>query len=262
MPDTEFSPRYDLGIRRALRELNRIPGVKTRSSCQGKSQPDEDSTHADLAYVTFRSPIPLALEEQLIATVGAVARIDPSSVYSRWPERNAELCARLGEAAHTFLEARRSERWRESVLSLSELLEPIEALIDSLSPVTLFWCFDCCLTVTVPGKHGPPCQLVALLDGDRERRLDLFERFLAADAHPPDSTLRNRIGDVAMIERVERGDFGTAYRRAWKAFRAHAARDILPEGIREAVAAERARGGAVDYYFRPGKAIFARREPP
>ena len=260
------SPPFDPGIRRALRDLNRIPGTKTRSSCQGKSSLDEASRHADLAYVTFRSPVPLALEDHLVATIGDVARIDSSSVYSRWPERNLEFCARLTDAGRTFLEMRRGERWEEAVLSFSQLLEPIEALLDSAAPVALSWCLDCRLPSTArsdaPGKHAPDCRLVALLKGSPERRLDLFERFLAADERPPDPTLRKRLGDATMLERVEHGDFGNTYRRAWATFRSRTARDLLQEEIRSAVAAERARGVPLDYYFRPGKVIFSHRESP
>ncbi|MEA2625396.1 MAG: hypothetical protein QOD06_1441, partial [Candidatus Binatota bacterium] len=67
---------FDAGIRAAVFELNRLPGGATRSSCQGKTSPSEASTHADLAYVLFRRPMPLSLEEHLLHEVGGVARIE------------------------------------------------------------------------------------------------------------------------------------------------------------------------------------------
>ncbi len=89
----------DPGIRPALRALNRVTGVATRSSCQGKWALGERSTHADLAYVLFRDPIPLAVEGSLLESIEDVARVDAQSVYSRWPDRNREVCVRLAAVA-------------------------------------------------------------------------------------------------------------------------------------------------------------------
>ncbi|MGH7822555.1 MAG: hypothetical protein ACREQ9_22570, partial [Candidatus Binatia bacterium] len=179
------SGRYDPAIRRALRELNRIPGVRTRASCQGAFASGERSHHADLAYVAFQSPIPITLEEHLLAALGDVAQVAPESIYSRWTERNEELCERLANAARSFGEARRAQRWKEWRVPLRLVLEPIELTIRFDPRGCLDWCLDC---VTPSGAriHQATCRLVRLLEADPGRRLATFARFLANDPAPPD----------------------------------------------------------------------------
>ncbi|MGH7858932.1 MAG: hypothetical protein ACREQY_16525 [Candidatus Binatia bacterium] len=249
---------YDPAIRRALRELNRIPGVRTRASCQGRFSPEERSSHADLAYVTFHAPVPIALEEHLLAALGDLAQVAPESIYSRWPERNHELCDRLAEAAQLFRELRRSQSWEEWRVPLTKLLEPIERALRADSPVAVEWCLDCS-TDAASKAHDGRCRLVTLLEADPGRRLATFGRFLANDPDPPDPRLREREGDRQVLERVERGDFGRTYRRAWERFTKNAARDMLRGEVRARIQARRVAGDPVDFFFQAGKAVFVRR---
>ncbi|MGH7819210.1 MAG: hypothetical protein ACREQ9_05510, partial [Candidatus Binatia bacterium] len=69
--------------------------------------------------------------------------------------------------------------------------------------------------------------------------------------------LRSREGDRQVLERVERGDFGGAYRRAWTRFVANAARDALRTEVRSHLQARRAAGDAADLFFQRGKVVFA-----
>lgn len=247
--------RYDRGIRHALRELNRIPGVRSRSSCQGRSRPDERSTHADFAYVLFRTPVPLAFEEHLIADLGELARVEPDSVYSRWPERNVELCDRLARSARGFREQPHRTGDRDVRLPLAKLLAPLEEWLRNPEAPEVAWCFVC-------GAFRQPAEDAAhrplsLLDEPPSRRaLATFDAFLAADPSPPDRKLREREGDRAVLTRLERGDFGTTYRNAWKRFVARAARKAVRSELRARVARRRAAGERVDFWLERGKAVF------
>lgn len=221
----------------------------------------ERSTHADLAYVLFDTPMPIALEEELLGALADLARVSPDSVYCRWPERNAELCARLAAAAAGFVESQRGVDGEESRVPLTRLLASVEsALADDVGPA-LLWCLDCsaCL-VAEPRGHGA-CRVVTLIDAAPGRRLELFRSFLAADPRPPDPRLRAREGDAVVLQRTERGDFGAAYQRSWRRFVGGAARAALATDVRATIARQRAAGMPIDYYLRSGKAFFVWQRP-
>ena len=248
--------RYDAGIRRAVRELNRVAGVRTRSSCQGKAFPDERSTHSDLAYVLFRSPVPLAFEEHLEHSAGEFARIEPDSLYSRWPTRNQEFCDRVADLAGEFQRSRSARPARERRLALETVLRPIETALRSAGAANVDWCFACGCIHGEDARDCDPALAVPLISEPASRRLAAFEAFLAADPHPPDARLREREGDAAVLDRLERGDFGDAYRRKWERFVARHAREVLRTDVRSGFAARRAEGRKVDLYFSGGKVVF------
>ena len=246
---------YDAGIRPALRELNRLSGVRTRASCQGRSAPDDRSGHAEFAYVLFRTPVPLAFEEHLVAELGDLARIEPDSLYCRWPERNAELCERLAETARAFRRHPRTAPTGETRIPLAALLAPLEAWLREPDAPPVAWCFTCAALragEATCAAHHP----LALLDPGPRRAIATFDSFLASDPSPPDPKLREREGDAAVLARVERGDFGASYRRAWRRFVGGAARQALRVEVRARVAGRRAAGEAVDFWLERGKAVF------
>jgi hypothetical protein len=254
---------YDAGIRPALRELNRLTGVRTRSSCQGRAAPDERSSHAEFAYVLFRTPVPLAFEEHLLAELGDLARIEPDSLYCRWPERNAELCERLAETARAFRRHPRTAPTGETRIPLAALLGPLEAWLREPEAPPVAWCFTC--AALRAGKaacaaHDP----LVLLDPGPRRALATFDSFLASDPSPPDPKLREREGDAAVLARVERGDFGASYRRAWRRFVGGAARQALRVEVRARVAGRRAAGRSRGLLARTGESRLSQRarEPP
>jgi hypothetical protein len=193
----------------------------------------------------------------LLREIGAVARIEPTAIYSRWPERNGELCARLAAAVTSFSARRRHERWRERLVPVEHLLERIEELLAERAEAPLDWCLGCDAVIG-RGEHARDASL-ELVPHDPERSREVFRSFVAADDRPLDGRLLAREGERAVRERVERGDFGDGYRRAWKRALAEAAERELHERVRGRIAAARASGAGVDVYFTAHTVVLARR---
>lgn len=248
----------DPEIRAAVGELNRLAGVATRASCQGKAAPSESSTHADVAYVLFGRPLPIAFEERLVDRLGDVARVDPESLYCRWPARNREFRVRLLDAAVGLRHEREAEPWLESSRPLAMILPAIERLLSDTGTGAFVWCFDCDLRVEGE-PHAPPCRAVRLIQGGEGVRLDLFRQFLETDERPIDAKLRRREPDSKLLERTLRGDFGPGHRRAWQTFVSASACRALERDARERVSTARAAGARIDLYFKGRSVTFARR---
>jgi hypothetical protein len=210
--------------------------------------------------VLFRAPVPLSLEERLLQDLGSLARVEPDGVFSRWIERNQEFCDCLAASASAFGVEERQRPRSEQRLPFGSLLGRLAAVLEAPTPGGLAWCFGCSRLGTEAlcdcPRGGPS---LTLLEAGPPRRLATFAAFLESHPSPPDPRLREREGDERLLARVERGDFGQAYRVAWSRFVARAARECLRTEVRRCVAAQRAAGEPVDLAFTSG-GILLRRE--
>ncbi|MGH7803295.1 MAG: hypothetical protein ACREQJ_03030 [Candidatus Binatia bacterium] len=237
-------PDVDRGLRAAVDLLNRLPGVATRASCQGKT-PAETGSHADLAYVLFDEPIPLTLEDRFLADLGEIAGIEPLGVQCRWPERNAEFCSRLTASTAERERHAATELWERSAIGAADAERAIGERILGERGGDLGWCLDCHRFDEVAVHRSHRCHL--LFRAGDERTLAAFAAYLARD--PPDPRLVEREGARAVLQRLRHGDFGASYREGWRRWAEQTAAGLLRGEIRLAVRALRSAEWTTDVCF-------------
>ena len=247
-------PEVDPRLRSAVDLLNRLPGVTTRASCQGKT-PRAPGTHADLAYVLFAEPIPLTLEDRFLADLGEIGRVEPDGVHCRWPERNEALCALLEASVRRRGHDLALERWERSTVAVRDIEQKLAERILGERAGDVGWCLDC-RKIEDPSRHERHRCCALFCSGD-ERTLAFFAAYLVEA--PPGPHLLEREGARAILERLRRGDFGDAYRERWRRFAADAAASTLRGGIREAVRSFRTASLATDAAFEGPRLVLSAR---
>ena len=247
-------PDVDPRLRRAVDLLNRLPGAKTRASCQGRT-PSDPGTHADLAYVLFAEPIPLTLEDRFLEDLGEIGRIEPDGVHCRWPERNEELCARLEDSAHRRTVDLALERWERSKVVVEDIERTLAERILGERSGDVAWCLDC-RRIGDPSRHETHRCFALFRSGD-DRTLAFFAAYLTRD--PPGPHLLEREGARAILERLRRGDFGDSYRERWRRFATDAAARSLRGDVREAVRGFRSASLATDVAFEGPRLVLSAR---
>lgn len=251
----------DPEMAQALRELNAVPGVRSRQSCQGR-RPGRKA-HSEFAYVLFAEPLPLAVGEALASALGEIARVEDDAIHCRWSSRNAEFVARLTELARELSRqsARASfERWEVPRAAVSSRLR---AHLRRGRRGRLCACLPCreLLSARESPVHAVSgrCAAVPLSPPGDQWRESLFRNFLATEQPPIDPRLVAAEGTPAVLQRCFSGDFGTGCRRRWLALEREAVRTVLRREPREAIAAWRRAGGPLrepDYLLLPGRIAF------
>lgn len=243
----------DAGVREVVTLLNRIPGVRTRASCEGTGPQPARHAHAALAYVAFRHPIPLQLQDFLVTRLGSLARIEDDGVYCRWPTRNRSFLGSLESAARTYLsnaqEPCRSVRW-----PLARLRARVATQVARGHPGELRLCPTC--SELVDPSHPETHQPVVLLCLPADLHDRWFAAFLAQPKNALDPTLVATDGCARLLARTHRGDFGAAFRRRWLRYRAQRVSEMTTQHIRNGVEAARRQGVPIDFFHDGTHAVF------
>jgi hypothetical protein len=225
--------------------LNLIPGVRTRASCEGTGRHPARHSHAALAYVVFRYPIPLQLQDFLELRLGALARITNDAVYCRWPAHNRSFLEALEAAARAYLGSTRapsrSVRW-----PLARLRARVAKQVARGHPGELSLCFTCRKLADAP--HPESHQPVALLSLPPDLHARWFAEFLAQPKNGLDAKLVANDGWARLLARTHRGDFGVAFQRRWLRYRAQRIADLTTQHVRNGVEAARRRGVPIDFF--------------
>jgi hypothetical protein len=249
----------DAGVRDVVALLNHIPGVRTRASCEGAGPQPARHAHAALAYVAFRHPIPLQLQDFLVTRLGSLARIEDDGVYCRWPTHNRSFLGSLESTVRTYLshaqEACRSVRW-----PLARLRARVATRVASGHPTELWLCLTCSELVAPP--HPESHQPVALLSLPADLHDRWFAEFLAQPKNALDATLIANDGWARLLARTQHGDFGAAFQRRWLRYRAHRIADLTTQHIRNGVETARRHGVPIDFFHDGIHAIFAWQDSP
>jgi hypothetical protein len=246
--------RIDDGVREVVALLNRVPGVATRASCEGKGPSAGRHRHADLAYVSFRHPLPLGLQDFLVAHLGQEARVEDDRVYARWPKHNRTFLESLATAARLYLD-RQSDAPRDSVRwPLARLRARVARLVTVAQPTQISLCLTCAdiATETHPGPHHA---FPLLLLGQRLHE-QWFADFVSQPENALDPSLVARDGWSDLIDRTEQAAFGTAYRRRWLRYRTRRLSDLTTRGLRAGVDAVRRQGLDLDFFHDGTHAVF------
>jgi hypothetical protein len=244
----------DAGVRDVVTLLNHIPGVATRASCEGMGAQPAQHTHAALAYVAFRHPLPLQLRDFLITRLGELARIEEDGVYSRWPRKNRRFIGSLEAATRLYLSGSAPTSCRSVRWPLSRLRARLARLAARGHAGEIQLCLVC--GVLVSEAHTETHQPITLLRLPPDLHDRWFAEFVAQASNRLDPMLVASAGWVRLLARTERGDFGTAYRRRWLRYRALRIADLTTRQIRSGVDAARQQGIPVDFFFDGTHAVF------
>jgi hypothetical protein len=257
----------DAGVRAVAALLDRIPGVTTRASCEGMGSQPARHTHAALAYVAFRHPLPLAFRDFLITRLGELARIEDDGIYCRWPTKNRIFVGSLESATRLYLSnsagtACRTVRW-----PLARLRARLARQVAHGHAGELQLCLTC--AVLLAEAHPEAHQSIRLLQLPPDLHDRWFAEFAAQLSNRLDPVLIATAGWAGVLARTQRGDFGNAYRRRWLRYRAQRIADLTTRQIRSGVDLARQQGIAIDFFFDRTHAVFiweatrgARRAPP
>jgi len=246
--------RIDDGVREVVALLNRVPGVATRASCEGKGAGAGRHRHADLAYVSFRHPLPLGVQDFLVARLGTEACVEDDRVYARWPKHNRTFLESLATAARRYLD-RQSDAPRASVRwPLARLRARLARLVTAAQSTRISLCLTCAdiATETHPAPHHA---FPLLLLGQRMHE-QWFADFVARPENTLDPILVARDGWSELISRTEQAAFGTAYRRRWLRYRTCRLSDLTTHGLRAGVEALRRQGLDLDFFHDGTHAVF------
>lgn len=246
--------RIDTGVREIVDALNRIPGVTTRASCEGWGGDHTPRRHADLAYVIFRYPLPLRLQEFLLARIDSVGRIEADGIYSRWPDRNRAFLdvvrvAAQGYAGQQGAERRTGVRW-----PLPRLRARLARQLFSGQPVLVQLCVSC--GDLVFDEHVPSHRPVPLLRCASNQAALWFAEFVAQPHNALDADLIERDGWMHLIARTQRGEFGAAFQRRWLRYRAHMLADLATRQMRIGAENARRQRPDIDFFYGDTHAVF------
>lgn len=236
----------DVGVRDVVALLNAIPGVATRASCEGAGRARSTPRHADLAYVLWRYPIPLVLQDFLLARIDAVARIEPDGLYSRWPADNREFLSRLAAAARAYPGTHHNMGHHLRV-PLAKLRARLARRLTQREPTQIILCRTCNDVVLEP--HVATHQTVLLLQVPEDQAAQWFAEFVARSDNRLDPQLIDHEGLEHVVARTHRGDFGAAFYRRWLRYRSSRLADLTTHQLRLSVEALRRDDGRIDFYF-------------
>jgi hypothetical protein len=251
--------RIDLGVRNVVTLLNHITGVTTRASCEGAGPQPAAHMHAALAYVAFRHPMPLQLQDFLVTRLGSLARIEDDAIYCRWPIRNKMFLGSLESAARMYLsrsdhDSTSSVRW-----PLARLRARLARLVARGHPGEIRLCLTC--RGLVETAHPESHQSIALLRLPADLHDQWFAEFVTHPRNTLDPALVASDGWVRLLSRTQRGDFGTAFQRRWLRYRAQRVADLTTQHVRHGVQAARGQGVPIDFFHDDTHAIFAWKGP-
>jgi hypothetical protein len=226
--------------------LNRIPGVTTRTSCEGAGATSERHRHAELAYVLFRHELPVGLQEFLIARLDTLARVEDDGIFSRWPQRNRIFLQRLGAAARTY--ALRARRPRLSVhWPLPRLRARFARVMACREEIEVVLCRECKDLVIDP--HAERHQTLPLFHVPADLEIAWFGEFIGQSENRLDPALIAADGLPAVAARTQRGDFGATFRRRWLRHRTRLLAALTTRTVRRAIQTARREGADIDYYY-------------
>jgi hypothetical protein len=245
----------DAGVRDAVMLLGRIPGVTTRASCEGAGRVQLRHRHSDLAYVLFRHPLPVALEDFLLAHLGSVARIECAAIYSRWPAQNHVFLERLEATVHSYLGQGGRNRQTRISWPLSKLRARLARQVSRRQEVRLGLCFVCADLVSEP--HPESHRQVGLLRLPADQQTSWFADFARRPESALGADLIARDGWLHLAERTQRGDFGALYQRRWLRYRARMVAGLTTEHLRRGVENARRTGSDIDFFYDTTHAVFA-----
>ncbi len=244
----------DVGIREAVELLNHIPGVSTRASCEGAGPQQGRHAHATLAYVAFRHPLPLRLQDFLVTHLGVLARIEDDGIYCRWPMRNRAFLGSLESATRHYLSNAAREQCNSLRWPLARLRAQLARQVVRGHAGAIGLCLGCAELISEPCTD--PHQAIPLL----HLRPDLHDRWFAAFVAQPgnalESTLIETEGWVRLLARTQRGDFGTTFQRRWLRYRAQRLSDLTTREIRHGVETARRQGLPIDFFHDGTHAVF------
>jgi hypothetical protein len=244
----------DIGVREAVDLLNHVPGVRTRASCEGAGTERRRHTHATLAYVAFCHPLPLRLQDFLVAHLGVLARVEDDGVYCRWPMRNGTFLGALASVTRDYLRDAAHERCRSLRWPLARLRAQLARRVVRGHASAIGLCLTCAELVGEPSSHThQPIPLLRLLPDLHDR---WFAEFVAEPRNALEATLIETEGWVRLLARTQRGDFGAAFQRRWLRYRAQCLTDLTTREIRHGVEAARRQGLPIDFFHDGTHAVF------
>jgi hypothetical protein len=251
----EYACRIDVGVRNVVTLLNHITGVTTRASCEGAGPQLAGHVHAALAYVAFRRPMPLQLQEFLVTRLGSLARIENDAIYCRWPIRNRVFLGSLESAARLYLTgsdhgSTRSVRW-----PLARLRARLARQVARRHAGEFRLCLTCRELVATP--HPEAHQSIRLLRLPADLHDRWFAEFLTQPGNALDAKVVASDGWARLLARTQRGDFGSAFQRRWLRYRARRVAEIATQDVRHGVEAARRHGVPIDFFHDGTHAIFA-----
>jgi len=243
----------DRGVREVVTLLNEIAGVRTRASCEGRSLAPSTHRHADLAYVLLEHPLPLVLEDFLLDTLGALARVDHDGVYSRWPASNHEFLERFADAARAY-RAREGALRAHLRVQLATLRARLARRVAQRLPASISLCTACrVIDIEAHDDSHAAVRLLTLRDDQASR---WFAQFVVQLGNSLDPQLIEKEGWESIISRTQRGDFGLSFRRRWLRFRSKRLVELTTDEMRSAVETARREGCRFDFYFDDNQAVF------
>ncbi|MFI5399323.1 MAG: hypothetical protein ACHQ9S_27660 [Candidatus Binatia bacterium] len=246
--------RIDTGVREVVDALNQIPGVTTRASCEGLGRDHTHHRHADLAYVIFRHPLPLRLQEFLLTHIDSVGRIEGDGIYSRWPDRNRAFLDDLLVAARSYAGQQGAERRIGVRWPLPRLRSRLARQLFSGRPVSVQLCVSC--GELVFDEHVPSHRPVPLLRCASDQAALWFVEFVAQPRNALDTDLIESDGWMNLIARTQRSEFGAAFQRRWLRYRAHMLADLATRQMRIGAENARRQRSDIDFFYNDTHAFF------
>ncbi len=255
LADVRQDPRtIDVGVRAAVLCLNRIPGVRTRASCEGAGAAAVRHRHSDLAYVLFSNPMPLRLQEFLVEQLQTVARVEGNGIYSRWRAQNRIFLERLEVAARAYLSQRPSDRFRCVRRPLPKLRARLARHVARGQECWMGLCLSCEDLVSEPHLESHRMLRLFMLPADLPARW--FAQFASEPQNALQADLIASDGWPQLVARTQRNEFGTAYRRRWLRYRARMVADLTTLHLRTAVEQARRQGADLDFFYDNTHAVF------
>jgi hypothetical protein len=246
--------RIDLRVRELVEALNQVPGVTTRTSCEGRSPGLASHRHADLAYVAFRQPLPLRFQEFLLASVGPVARVEDDGVYSRWPDHNSTFIASAVAATRNYLAQPKPPGHALVCWSLSKLRARLALHLSSGRSFCVQLCLEC--RDLVFDQHVATHQCLQLLSSGPEQAALWFSAFTQQPHNKLDAALIAAEGWMRLVARTQRGEFGPAFRRRWLRYRARMLADLATRQMRTGAEATRRQRPDLDFFYTDTRIVF------
>lgn len=250
----------DAGVRDVVTALNEIPGVTTRTSCEGAGSTDTAQRHADLAYVLFAYPLPLHFRDFLVARLDELARVDIDGVFSRWPSHNRVFLDRLLETTRDYLNPANFVDRCCIRVALTKLRARFSRPLIRGVDTNAAFCLSCEDLVVEP--HPVPHRRLPLLHLSADQHTLWFAQFAALPTNQLDAALVEATGWAALIERSRRGDFGTAFQRRWLRYRAGRLGELTTWQLRAGIEEARRERHDLDFFFDATHAVFGWRRGP
>ena len=245
----------DVGVRDVVALLNHVPGVSTRASCEGAGRARGRHRHADLAYVLLRYPMPLGLQDFLIAELGSLVRVEDQGIYSRWPNRNHLFLDRLAVALRAYRRQHPLRHYHCLRWPLPRLRARLARELSGGKEVCVGLCLLCRDIVGAPHPLAHRFEPLLELAGDEQAR------WLAEFVSQPPNFLQSDLiaadGWARVATRTLRGDFGGAFHRRWLRYRARMIAHLATQQLRAGVERARRRGEDLDFFYDATHAIFA-----